>query len=517
MNPIADPTEAAPLLAPASEPELDPTPEPAPTTRRRLFGLGAAMVASVLVPGRPAEAQRVARPLTRRPSAPPAPGDSLVRLVRRATNGVTQEELNRARSLGFRGYLEYQLRPDAIEDTAVEQFVQTNFPLLRQPGSALYQMDQGQIFRQLQDATLYRAAFSRRQLYERMVHFWTDHFNISWRKVTYLQVADDRDVIRKHALGRFPELLRASAHSGAMLEYLDNTRSRGRNVNQNYARELMELHTMGSEGGYTQKDVEEVTRCLTGWTIAGRGGDFRFDPAGHDFTAKVVLGNNIPAMAASAGAAGIQDGEKVLEILLAHPSTAKFISWKMVRWLLRYDPPAALVDRVAATFTKTGGDIPAMIRVILTPENLLAAPAKYKQPYQLVSSGLRAVMPSVRTLGPMRGQLNTLGQPLHAWEEPDGYPDEVDWWAGLILQRWNFCSFLTGLASGDMTVDVSSLMAVPTPAAIAAAIGQRAFAGGMPAALEQDLVAHLSAAPISATRVREAFALALGSNAFQWY
>ena len=512
---------AVPEEDPDSPPpeELRDTPKnEGKSTRRQLFTLGAALAAATLVPGRKAEAQRIVRPHTTRPRAPEATGDSLLRLVRRVTNGVTEEEYARAKSMGFARYLEYQLKPSSIDDSAVDNIIATRFPNLALDGTGLYQQDQNALWNQLQEATLYRAAFSKRQLYERMVHFWTDHFCIFYPKVNYLKLLDDRLVIRQHALGKFPDLLRASAHSPAMLEYLDNTRSRGRNVNQNYARELMELHTLGVDGGYTQTDVEEVTRCLTGWTIQGRG-EFRFDPAGHDFTAKTVLGQTIPAMATSAGAAAIQDGETVLNILLAHPSTAKFISKKMIRWLLQYDPPQALIDKVAATFARTSGDIPSMIRDILTPANLLAAPFKYRQPYQLVAATLRATAPStVLTLSAISGnQMRVLGQTLFNWEDPDGYPDYVDWWAGTILLRWNYCGFLTGLATGNIVVDVAPLMAVNTPDAIAGMIGRRAFAGEMPLPLRQQIVAHLTAAPITTARVREAFALALSSNYFQWY
>jgi uncharacterized protein (DUF1800 family) len=507
------------LTAPDEFPE--PLTADTRATRRTLFKVGAALAAVALLPPRKAAAQRIVRPpLNSRPKPPAATGDSLLRLVRRITNGVTEEELNRAKSLGFHQYLEYHLKPAAINDSATETFVTTNYPALAQDGLGLYQQEQEALQRQLSESTLYRAAFSKRQLYERMVHFWSDHFSIYYPKVNYLKLLDDREVIRKYALGKFPDMLRASAHSPAMLEYLDNTRSRGANVNQNYARELMELHTLGVDGGYTQTDVEQVTRCLTGWTIAGRG-TFNFDPSGHDFTAKTVLGTAIPAMSPSAGAAGIQDGETVLNILLAHPSTATFISKKMIRWLLQYDPSQPLIDKVAATFTRTGGDIPSMIRDILTPANLLAAPAKYRQPYQLALSALRATQP---TVGGVRGfaaiaatQLTILGQPLFQWLEPDGYPDYVDWWAGSILQRWNFCGYLTGLATGDMTVDVTPLMQVNTPAGITDALSRRMFGGEMPVALKQHVTAFLAAAPITATRVREAFALALSSTSFQWF
>ena len=507
--------EAAPNATPALSPETTET--ESPTSRRDLFAVGAAALAAATLAPRRLSAQRIVRPHTTRPKAPPASGDSLLRLVRRVTNGVTEEEMARAKSMGFQKYLEYQLKPSSINDTDVETFVSTNYPALPLTGPQLFQQDQNLLLRQLQESTLYRAAFSKRQLYERMVEFWSDHFNIYYPKVNYLKIIDEREVVRQHALGKFPDMLRASAHSPAMLEYLDNTRSRGRNVNQNYARELMELHTLGVDGGYTQTDVEEVTRCLTGWTIQGRGEAFRFDPTGHDFTAKTVLGNNIPAMAATAGAAGVQDGETVLNILLAHPSTAKFISTKMIRWLLQYEPPPALVTKVAATFTRTNGDIPSMIRDILTPANLQAAPAKYRQPYQLVLAALRATQPTVRAVLGMSRGLTTLGQPLFLWEEPDGYPDEVDWWAGGILQRWNFTSALTTPTTGEVVVDVAPLMATNTPAAVVEAISKKLFAGAMPDTLKTQITAHLTAAPLTAARVREALALSLSSTEFQWY
>jgi uncharacterized protein (DUF1800 family) len=442
-------------------------------------------------------------------------GDSVTRLVRRITNGVTEEEMARAKSMGFTRYLDYHLRYQSIADTEVEANVAARYPLLSLPGQTMQTQDQNVLYQQLAEMTLYRAAFSKRQLYERMVHFWSDHFTIYYPKVGYLKVLDDREVIRTHALGKFPDMLRASAHSPGMLEYLDNTRSSARNVNENYAREIMELHSLGVDGGYTQTDVAEVTRCLTGWTIQA-GGIFRFDPGRHDFTQKTVLGQVIPAMPGG-GANGIQDGERVLDILVAHPSTARFIAFKMTRWLLQYDPPTALVDRVAATYTRTGGDIPSMIRDIVTPANLNVAPAKYRQPYQLVLAALRAAAPTVNAVTNMRNQLNQLGQQLFYWEDPDGYPDNVDWWAGTILQRWNFCSFLCNQTQGNTPLDVAPLMVVNTADGITEAINKRAYAGEMPTAVKQMVTAHLNAATISAARVREALALALSSSSFQWY
>ena len=491
---------------------------------RRGFFLGAAAVATAaLVPARKAQAQRIQRPrpgIMSRPGAPSAvSNDTLLRLVNRVTLGATEDEVKRAKSMGYGKYLDYQLKFSAINDAATDTWVQTNAPTLAQDGNALYTVDYNTLITQLWNATTYRAAFSKRQLYERMVEFWSDHFNIYYDKVGYLKTLDDRDVIRKHALGKFPDMLKASAHSPAMLEYLDNTRSRGKNTNQNYAREIMELHTLGVDGGYTQTDVAELSRILTGWTIQGRG-VFAFDPTGHDFTGKTFLGTDFPAQATSVGAAAVAEGERAIDMLLAHPSTAKFISKKMIRWLLRYDPSDSLVTAIAQVYTKTNGDIPSMIRAILTPANLSAAPLKLKRPYHFLVSSLRATQPTIRSMNQVANrQLALLGQPLFLWDTPDGYPDNMDFWSGTVLSRWNFASYVASQtsATGEITFDVTALMALGTPVAIAAQIEKMVFGGEMPAALETQITSYLSAATITATRVREAVSLALSANEFQWY
>jgi uncharacterized protein (DUF1800 family) len=520
-NPKAAATDVVLETAEVEASELEPQVE-RPT--RRNFFLGAAAVATAaMIPARKAKAQRIQRPrppIMTRPGAPAAVDpNTLVRLVNRITLGATENEVTRAKSMGFSKYLEYHLKYTSIPDAETDTWVQTNSPTLAMDGTALYAIAYGTLVGQLWNATAYRAAFSKRQLYERMVEFWTDHFNINYEKVGYLKTLDDRDVIRKHALGKFPAMLKASAHSPAMLEYLDNTRSRGRNTNQNYAREIMELHTLGVDGGYTQTDVAELSRILTGWTIQGRG-VYAFDPTGHDFTAKSFLGSEFPAQPASTGAAAIQEGERAIDMLLAHPNTAKFISRKMIRWLLEYDPSQSLVDAIAQVYTKTGGDIPSMIRAILTPANLSAAPLKLKRPYHFLVSSLRATNPTIRSMAQLANrQLLLLGQPLFYWDDPDGYPDNMDFWAGTVLSRWNFASYLTTqtIATGEITFDVTSLVALAQPAAITAQIEKMVFAGDMPAALDAQITSYLSAAPVSANRVREAVSLALSSNAFQWY
>ncbi len=443
-------------------------------------------------------------------------GSPEIRLARRITMGLTPDEAGLAKAKGFSGYLDYHLNPGAIDDTAVNAFVASKYPQLAMQGTELYLLDSGAVQRQLQEATLFRAAFSKRQLFERMVEFWTDHFSISIRDVQYLKTLDDREVIRKHALGNFPDLLRASAHSAAMLVYLDNNTSRFPRINENYARELMELHTMGVDGGYTQTDVSEVARCLSGWTIRGRG-DFNFDSTGHDFGAKAFLGQTVAA-APGTGAAAVAEGDRVLNVLISHPSTARYISTKMIRWLLTYDPPPALVTSVAAVYQQTGGNIPAMIRAILTPANLAVAPAKHKRPFHFVASAMRGLNPTVTGVATMAGsRLSLVGQQSFFWETPDGYPDNVQFWSGLVMQRWGFGDYLANLTTGEVVVDVAPLMRVNTPDAIISQIGLALFGGEMPQRTADGLKSYLAAGTLNATRVRETVALAINSSTFQWY
>jgi uncharacterized protein (DUF1800 family) len=439
-----------------------------------------------------------------------------IRLARRVTLGVTTEETRQAIELGYFGYLDWQLEYDRIDDAAAEDFVAAKYPLLAQGTTQTYNVSIETVIQQLQDATLYRAAFSKRQLYQRMVEFWSDHFTIYVRKVGYLKLIDDRDVIRKHALGKFPELLRASAKSPGMLVYLDQQSSRRGAPNQNYARELMELHTLGVDGGYTQQDVAEVSRALTGWTTQGRG-DFAFNPSLHDFDAKTILGHTIPARPTSTGAAGIQDGEMVLDWLVAHPSTARFIARKMLRFLLWYDPSEEMIDNVAGVYASTGGDIKSMVRACLDPSYLVQAPAKLKRPFHFLVSALRGLEPTATTVTAMSRQLTTLGQPLFMWETPDGYPDQVEYWAGNLLPRWNVATTLANLTGAEIGIDVAPLTRMNSADAVVYEISRRLFGGELNERTRQELIAYLKPAPANATRVRETLALALASSEFQWY
>ncbi len=291
--------------------------------------------------------------------------------------------------------------------------------------------------------TLLRALYSKRQLFEAMVGFWTDHLNVNIDKgdCIYLKTWDDHNVIRKHALGKFRNLIRASATSPAMLVYLDGNHNRRGKPNENYGRELMELHTLGVHGGYTQQDVFEAARALTGWRVrAGfRKGSVYFDPAEHDDGVKTLLGRVIPA------GLGERNVDEVIDIVCRHPSTATHVATKLVRRFVSEDPPARLVQKVAETFGATDGDIKRMVRVVLTSDEFKGARGgKFKPPFRFVVSALRAVGADTHAHGPLIEYLTRMGQGVFQYPTPDGYPDKTSPWLGTLLWRWNFAFALAG-------------------------------------------------------------------------
>jgi len=330
---------------------------------------------------------------------------------------------------------------------------------------------------ELQRAALLRAIYSQRQLYEVMVSFWENHFSIFAYKDAdrYLLTGFDREAVRPFALGRFRDLLGATAHSSAMLFYLDNWQSsqlrsypagNGKpartsgGVNENYARELMELHTLGVNGGYTQKDVQEVARCFTGWTIQkpNEEGLFLFRPGMHDDGEKIVLGHKI-----SAGG-GISDAERVLDILASHPATARFIATKLARHFISDDPPALLIDRAADTFLKTDGSIRETLRVIISsPEFFSAAAyrAKVRTPFEFVVAALRALNASSEADPVLLDWLKRMGQPVFGRLTPDGFPDSADQWlaSGSLLERFNFASALAANRIKGTHIDTAGVLA----------------------------------------------------------
>ena len=500
----------------------------------------------------------------------------VIHLLNRIGYGPRQGDVERVKRMGIDKYIDLQLNPERLDDPAIEAKL-ANYPSLRMTATEIQEkypppqflarelgLKKGKntpvlppgegadentkreyrqqvmtyyqehnlrppqfLLQDLQAQKIIRAAYSERQLQEVMTDFWFNHFNIFWAKNADRNLTTDYEmnVIRPRTMGKFKDMLLATAKSPAMLIYLDNFQSmspdaklpdprqmrrqgagqrrpgalggplggfgnpgvnnpnypnqrpnqqpnqqndrqmqgdpnnpqqppqaqlppgqKGRKpgINENYAREIMELHTLGVEGGYTQKDVQEVARCLTGWTLdrPRQGTQFVFRPFMHDNKEKTVLGHTIPA------GGGIKDGEMVIDILAHHPSTAKFISTKLVRRFVSDTPPQALVDRVTAVYTKTDGDVREMLRTIFTsPEfnSKEAYRAKIKSPFELAVSAIRAISADVNAPLQTAQFIAKMGEPLYLYQAPTGYPDRADQWVntGSLLERLNFGLALT--------------------------------------------------------------------------
>ncbi len=305
------------------------------------------------------------------------------------------------------------------------------------------------VLQDLTAAKILRAIYSRNQLQEEMADFWFNHFNVLFGKGAdrFTLPTYEREAIRPYAFCRFYDLLLATAKSPAMLFYLDNFQSvradlndhKKHGLNENYARELMELHTLGVNGGYTQKDVIEVARCFTGWTIAAprKGGSFEFNERVHDRGQKMVFGHVIPA------GGGMEDGLEVLKILARSPQTAHHLSLELAQKFVADDPPPSLVDRMAKTYLKTDGDIREVLKtMILSPEFFSqgAYRAKVKSPFEMVVSAVRAAGAEVDSTLALNQQIAQLGEPLYQKVEPTGYSSANAEWvsSAALLSRMNF-------------------------------------------------------------------------------
>jgi uncharacterized protein (DUF1800 family) len=438
---------------------------------------------------------------------------------------------------------------------------------------------------ELQNAKIISAIESPRQLNEVLVDFWSNHFNIDVRKgpCRVLKVVDEREVIRPHVFGKFRDLLEASAKSPAMLHYLDNFQNsvarelspnelRRRQqyaqqnpgvtppamdsqthkvggINENYAREIMELHTLGVDGGYTQKDVQEVARCFTGWSVNPQTGEFVFAPRRHDNDSKMVLGHFIPANG------GIKDGETVLDILASHPSTANFIATELCRRLVADDPPPALVDRIAGVFRETDGDLrPVYQAIIYSPEffSPQAYRAKIKSPFEFAISAVRATggtlvsddfLPLDRRLAIEAGatfgrggdrlasakrkslniEIIQMGQPLFAYQAPTGYPEDSRKWVntGALIARMNFALALAEYKIVDVSVTPADLIHgadIDKPGLVFDQLNEAFLHGEMSAPTRATLEKQVSGKDdggASTVNPAELTALVLGSPEFQ--
>jgi len=399
-------------------------------------------------------------------------------------------------------------------------------PELRRLGVIL-RSPQQVVIGDLREAKLYRALDSNRQLEQVLADFWFNHFNIFEGKdrVRAMLASYERDAIRPHVLGKFKDLLLATARHPAMLLYLDNWQSMSPDVfqigpfapgpftpaqqlarqahglNENYGRELLELHTLGVNGGYTQQDVIAVARCFTGWTIRqpNQKPEFAFAAFMHDTAEKKVLGHQIAA------GGGEQDGLQVIDILARHPSTARFISTKLARRFVSDDPPPALIDHMARTFTKTDGDLRAVLETMFTSREFFseaAHQAKIKSPLELVVSAARALDVHATDTFTLVQKVADMGEPLYGKESPNGYKDTRETWLSTagVMARIEFADALVNGRIAGVPID-SARFAGKDAAAISRELLHRDPSPQTLAAIEQGLQGRQPAPGVIASLV----------------
>lgn len=464
---------------------------------------------------------------------------SIVRraLLNRATFGhhrAAREELD---ALGADRWLDRQLDPASVSDFDLDARL-AGYPWMgRTPAELRAQYTGGgwALSEESKAVRLLRATYSERQLFERVVDLWNDHFNVpfSAQDANYLRPFHEEHVVRAHALGTFPEFLWAVMRSPATGAYLDQDSNKAGDPNDNFARELLELYTLGEGNGYTEVDVREVARCFTGWGYvrhwqSGEFGTFRFEPAQHDNDQKVVLGYTIPA------GGGEGDGAIVHRILSRDPRTARTVAKKIVRAFLgaeaaegqvAFESGESVLESIESIYLGTGGDIRAMIHGVLRQKTLRAvAPwrrRKLKAPFHFAVSLLRAVGARVTSPTTAVYALEGLGQVPFEWPDPDGYPDDVHSWAGTLAPRWKFASTLLNGWASWVDVDPSDLAALcfgTGPAQWGRCVSAAFTAGEM----EPSDVAQIqgfidsSVAPGSADLIA-AFELGASSPSFQTY
>ena len=439
------------------------------------------------------------------PAAEPNGEQAALHVLNRLGYGPRPGDIQKVTQMGVERYIDAQLHPESI---TVPAALTQKLAALRtrqkpmgeliaqfRPGGKGQDREQAQqarreLAREVTEddavARLTRAIESPRQLEEVMVDFWFNHFNdFAGKGLDRVLVGDyEEKAIRPYVLGRFRDLLGASAHHPAMLFYLDNWQSvapgteplvgpgkgnaaKATGLNENYARELMELHTLGVDGGYSQKDVTELARILTGWTFDPRemvrgGAAFRFNTRRHDFGDKVWLGQHVDSR-------GQAEGEWALDVLASHPATARHISKKLAQYFVADEPPPALVERLSRRFTETQGDIRAVLGTLFQSREFWDAAqvgSKFKTPYQFVVSAARATDVNVINVRPFLGVLYQLGMPLYGCQTPDGYKNTESAWlnAEAMTRRINFA---TALASGRLP------LAKPTDADEVQGMGKR--------------------------------------------
>jgi len=498
-------------------------------SRRQFLAAGAGVVgaSAVRADGWPDDLRR----WLGRPAPPALPGDLRPpagerpdlagHVLGRLTFGARPGDHARVSRIGVDAFIAEQLAPDGIRDDACARLLRHECDELADPRSSLfggagpggvgelYEYKDKVLLAQLTRATLLRAVRSERQLLEVMTAFWTDHFNVDPSKgeARWLKVVEDRDVIRAHALGRFPELLRAATLGPAMLWYLDGRVNRraapGDRPNENHARELLELHTLGVHGGYTQEDVEQVARGLSGWTVRDRRrfgrGRVEFDAGRHDDGPKRILGRELPA------GGGAEDLTAILDLLALHPSTARHLAEKLCRRFVADEPPTRLVERVAAAYLQARGGIRETLAALFAAEEFrdpACRGVKFKRPFHLVVSALRATAAETDAGPALVEHLLRMGHAPFRHATPEGYPEAAHHWESGLLWRWNFALALADGRIRGTRIDVARLRdrLGGEEALMASVLGRR------PEAEEQSACAASGGG----------LALLLASPAFQW-
>lgn len=413
-------------------------------------------------------------------------------LLNRITFGPNSTDLEQIHRMGYFAYLEQQLNPDEISLPLPLKAKLDHFPLKNLSTRELYlkgnkePVEAQKIFLEFAEMRLLQSIESPRQLYEVMVDFWFNHFNVSATKgLDRLWVgAFERDAIRPHALGKFSDLLLATAQHPAMLFYLDNWQNKApkkkEGINENYAREVMELHTLGVDGGYTQADVIALAHILTGWgfilqdTPKHPAATFFFDPNAHDPSTQRVMGRDF-------GGQGIEGGVKALEFLANHPSTAKHIAFKLAQYFVEDNPPKDLVNQLAEKFRSTGGDIKSVLRMLFQ-SNYFMLPSnynkKFKTPYRYIVSAVRLSDVTIKNFRPLINQLRQLEMPIYSFETPDGYKNTKDEWLtpNALLNRITFANALSnGQLPLNAVPDSVGFQKIPVDPVAIEKISQKVF------------------------------------------
>jgi len=429
-------------------------------------------------------------------AAPLPAGQQAVHVLNRLAFGPRPGDVERVQRMGVQRYIDEQLHPetipmpaelgarlDALETvkrsagTALGDYIELRKEVRNEEEGAKQRrrIEQGRATREEAEARLVRAVESPRQLEEVMVDFWYNHFNVfAGKGVDRALVASyERDAIRPHVLGSFRELLGATAKHPAMLFYLDNVvsstprpnaKGRAQGLNENYARELMELHTLGVDGGYSQRDVTELARMLTGWTydqrrLVRQDETFRFDAGRHDKGTKTWLGHEIAP-------SGQAEGEYALDVLAMHPATARHLSFQLAQYFVSDAPPPALVERMAQAWLASQGDIRTVLKTMFSSAEFMddaALGAKFKTPYQFVVSAARASSAPLANVGPLVNTMSQLGMPLYGCQTPDGYKNTQEAWLNpdALTRR---IAFATSLAQGRLPLATKPVLAPPPPA-----------------------------------------------------